>query len=181
MPVRNYEGLYEASSFGRIYSIPRLDSMGRVQGGLFLSQVISGERSGQGYFTVALHKNGSGKLRQVHRIVADSFIGPIPNGMQVDHIDNNAKNNNISNLHLVTPKENSRRAREIYKVGKPPPIFKGESHPSAKLTNESVILIFKSDRAYGKQRQLARMYGVTPRIVYLIWNKKAWSHITSDL
>lgn len=45
--------------------------------------------------------------RQVHRIVWETFNGEIPEGMQIDHIDNNRQNNALFNLQLVTPKENS--------------------------------------------------------------------------
>lgn len=37
----------------------------------------------------------------VHAIVARSWIGPIPEGYQVDHIDGDNRNNCVSNLRLV--------------------------------------------------------------------------------
>lgn len=42
----------------------------------------------------------------VHRAVVELFIGPIPKGYQVDHIDGNRHNNHVNNLRIVTHEEN---------------------------------------------------------------------------
>jgi len=41
----------------------------------------------------------------LHRVVAECWIGPRPEGMQVDHIDRNSLNNHYSNLRYVTKSE----------------------------------------------------------------------------
>jgi len=43
----------------------------------------------------------------IHRIMWETYKGEIPQGMTVDHIDNNPKNNHISNLQLMTQSQNS--------------------------------------------------------------------------
>lgn len=47
------------------------------------------------------------KVRKVfvHRVVAECWIGPRPEGMQVDHIDRNSLNNDYRNLRYVTKSE----------------------------------------------------------------------------
>lgn len=47
-----------------------------------------------------------GKLLLAHRIIWEMFNGPIPEGMEVDHIDTNPSNNDISNLRLATSSNN---------------------------------------------------------------------------
>ena len=41
----------------------------------------------------------------LHRVVAECWLGPRPEGMQVDHIDRNSLNNDYHNLRYVTKSE----------------------------------------------------------------------------
>ena len=59
------------------------------------------------YRRIHLSKNGKKFYFFVHRLVWEAFNGPIPEGYQVNHIDENPENNCLSNLNLLTPKENS--------------------------------------------------------------------------
>lgn len=43
----------------------------------------------------------------IHRVVWEVFNGEIPPGKEIDHIDTCPSNNDLSNLRLVTSKENS--------------------------------------------------------------------------
>ena len=52
-----------------------------------------------------------GKCFQVHRVVAEVFIGE-PGKLEVNHRDGNTKNNSLENLEYVTAKENMRHAVE---------------------------------------------------------------------
>lgn len=71
-----------------------------------LARFKAGDRAG------TLHKNGyvqvcfCGKLYLAHRIIWEMIKGEIPHGMQIDHIDQNKKNNKIENLRLVTHGQN---------------------------------------------------------------------------
>lgn len=44
----------------------------------------------------------------VHRIIWETFNGDIPDGMQIDHKDNDRTNNNLDNLQIVTCSENNK-------------------------------------------------------------------------
>jgi len=43
----------------------------------------------------------------VHQMVAECYIGVCPQGMVVDHIDNNRTNNHYTNLQYLTPQQNT--------------------------------------------------------------------------
>lgn len=60
----------------------------------------------RGYLDVQLWKDNKCTHKLVHRLVYMTFIGEIPEGMQVNHIDECKTNNVVSNLNLMTPKEN---------------------------------------------------------------------------
>jgi hypothetical protein len=55
---------------------------------------------------------------KVHRLVAETFIENADNKPQVDHIDRNKSNNNISNLRWVTNRENSVNRHNNLPIGK---------------------------------------------------------------
>ncbi len=60
----------------------------------------------KGYCIVTLFKNGYTKHLRVHRLVAEAFIPNSGNKIQVDHIDNDKKNNNVNNLRWCSCSEN---------------------------------------------------------------------------
>ena len=47
--------------------------------------------------------------KRVHRVVYETYVGPIPSDMEIDHLDFNKANNRLSNLQLVSRVENMRR------------------------------------------------------------------------
>ena len=53
----------------------------------------------------------------VHRMVAECYIGEIPEGYVADHIDGNKVNNHLSNLQIISAEEN---------INKNPKNWKGE-------------------------------------------------------
>lgn len=82
----------------------------------------------RGYLYVSLSKNGKVKKFSVHRLVANAFLPKNSNALEVNHLDENKKNNCVSNLEWTTHKKNlnygthnSRMARTkiSQKLGKP--------------------------------------------------------------
>lgn len=71
----------------------------------------------------------------IHRIVAACFIGSIPVGYEVNHINGIKTDNRASNLEIVTKSENTKHA---YRTGlaKPP---SGEKNGGAKLSNDACL------------------------------------------
>lgn len=54
-----------------------------------------------------------GVLHYAHRIIWVLHNGPIPEGMQIDHVDGNGANNRLENLRLVSGVENKRNMRRL--------------------------------------------------------------------
>jgi hypothetical protein len=105
-------------------------------------------------------------------LVAESFIGPKPEGLQVNHIDGIKSNNHYSNLEYVTPLENTRHAWEHGLSKKQ----LGERCSSSKLTSSQVAYI-KRNKGIIKAKDLARELGITPSNISQIWRGYSWSHI----
>ena len=60
----------------------------------------------QGYLQRTMFINGKYVGRRVHQLVAECYLGPYPEGKEVDHIDNNKLNNHYTNLQYLTRQEN---------------------------------------------------------------------------
>ena len=99
--IEGYEGLYWVTDTGRVISAERYDRYNRHWGG-----EIKPHLAGSGYPFVMLYKDGRGKQRYIHRLVARAFIPNPDNKREVDHIDNDKANNTVVNLRWVTRREN---------------------------------------------------------------------------
>lgn len=60
-----------------------------------------------GYWTLCVRVEGKAHYLMIHRVVWELANGPIPDGLQIDHIDRNKQNNLIENLRVVTSAENN--------------------------------------------------------------------------
>lgn len=101
--IKGFEGVYQASNLGRVKSLERIDALGRKVEEKILKPGINQ----YGYYQVELYKNSIGKMYQVHRLVYEAFNGQIPEGLQVNHINEIKTDNRLENLNLMTPKENT--------------------------------------------------------------------------
>ena len=70
-----------------------------------------------GYVYVCLYNKGKSITRSIHRLVALAFL-PNPNNLpEVDHIDEDKTNNNVSNLRWISTHDNNEHSK--YKRYKP--------------------------------------------------------------
>lgn len=75
-------------------------------------RILRPETCKGGYLRVRLYKNEKfAKHELVHRIVANTFLENKNNLPEVNHKDNNPKNNNVSNLEFCTAQYNSRYSK----------------------------------------------------------------------
>ena len=91
--VEGYEGLYELRNDGLLYSHPRNTTKGGYSYG--------NDDMHKGYLKKVLCGNGVKKQVRMNRLVYETFIGPIPEGYDVHHINHNKKDNRVENLELI--------------------------------------------------------------------------------
>ena len=70
---------------------------------------------GKKYRIVAVRINGKKLMILAHRLIWNLYYGKIPEGMVIDHVDNNSLNNDIKNLQCITQSENIKRAEKTDK------------------------------------------------------------------
>lgn len=107
--IPGYEGRYQISSFGRVWSMPKEWPMPnggtKKHSGIFLKQRI--DKDGYYYLNVRLNTK---KTFKIHQLVAMVFLNHKPDGTQkivIDHRDNDKSNNKPSNLQLITNRLNA--------------------------------------------------------------------------
>lgn len=108
--VKDYEGLYQVSTLGRVKSLPRNTTHGKI-----LKSIVDKD----GYLYVNLYNNGYRKKMKIHRLVAQAFIPNPQNKPEVNHIDENKQNNMVENLEWLTSKENSNYGTRNGRISKP--------------------------------------------------------------
>jgi hypothetical protein len=106
--VVGYEGLYKVSDKGDVWSVERVDKMGRPSGG----RMLKPQKHPKGYLFVNLWKEGDFKSILIHRLIAETFIPNMGNKPEVNHIDSNKKNNSVENLEWSSRSENCQHSHD---------------------------------------------------------------------
>ena len=105
--IKGFEGYYQVSNLGRIKSFYGLKE-----------KILKPLITRNGYYRVALYKNSIQKNYYIHRLVFEAFNGPIPEGYEINHLDERPVNNALSNLSLVTHKENLNWGTAVERIAK---------------------------------------------------------------
>ena len=159
---KNY---YKATNTGEILSF-KINSMGVV---------LIPSISNWGYKRCLLYnEKGRRKFLSVHHIVWLYFKGPIPQGLEIHHKNGNKLDNSMSNLELMTKKQNVKHAYDTgLKLGS-----QGEKHGAVKLTNEQVLKIRSLYKAntFGYLK-ISRLYNISREHIRDIIKRRCWTHI----
>lgn len=118
-----------------------------------------------GYERVALFINKKYNKFYVHRLIALTFIENINAKKEVNHINGNKLDNNVSNLEWVTRSENTKKAYEtglLVAYGKP------------KLNKEQVKEIRLSNL---NKKELSIKYNVSYSCIKHILKNRTWKNI----
>lgn len=106
-PIEGFPN-YEVSDAGRVRNVRR-------------DRFLKPHFVGKGYLNVRLCNRSGHYMVRLNRLVALTFIGDIPDGWDVDHVNGDKTNNHVSNLEIVTKSENHKRA---YATGLQTPRYK---------------------------------------------------------
>jgi hypothetical protein len=155
---------YAVSSDGEVMSIGR--GCGRGFGKI-LKQIVTQ----YGYRAVSIANHPTIIRCLVHRLVVESFNGPIPAGLEVNHIDFDRANNRVDNLEIVTGRANKEHTKRHGRQQH------GEGHYNSRLTAADVVAIRGAAAGDESFRSIAKRHGVTHEAIRKIVRGLAWAHV----
>ena len=115
--IKEINGLpdYWISNEGIVYSTkisPRYNPKGEMR-------ILRPRTHPSGYLYIGCFKGkGPNKVRlwrRVHRVVAQTFIGKIPKGMEINHKSGDKHDNRVDNLEIVSRQQNITHYHTILK------------------------------------------------------------------
>lgn len=100
-----------------------------------------------GYQVVNLYDNeGKPKMYYLHRVVWESVTRKqIPQGYEINHISEVKTDNMISNLEIVSPKQNSNWGSRNKRIAK------AQSKQVGAFKNDELVMVFQSVNEAGRQ------------------------------
>lgn len=163
-PIARWEGKYEVSSFGRVRSLPRLVKGKHRTGTEFMrtvpERILKPGRLGRyGHLQVVLGSRARSENSSVHRLVAEAFLGPRPEGLDIRHLDGNAGNNQVDNLAYGTRSQNN---QDSVRLGK------------HRLTLEQAAELRAARAGGATLKALAQQYEISVSWVHKIANNGAY-------
>lgn len=107
--IIGYEGLYQVSNMGNVKSFSKNKLSGN--GYVLKERILKPGIGGGGYLHINLYNRQlkTIKIRKIHQLVAEAFLNHKPRGhiIVIDHKDFDRKNNKLSNLRIITNRNNT--------------------------------------------------------------------------
>jgi hypothetical protein len=159
--VKGFEDCYEISNLGNLRNKERF--VKHYKGGVrkYKSELKKIRLNDKGYFRCNLKKDGKRYDCLVHRLVAESFLKNIENKNFVNHKNGIKNDNRVENLEWCNLSENTIHAVKNRLI-------------KTKLTDKEVLEISSNNLS---TRKIAKLYNVSPSIIWRIKNKKSYKHL----
>ena len=128
--------------------------------------------SDTGYYMITISENNKSKPYRVHRLLANNFIENPKKLKEVNHIDGNKLNNDLSNLEWVSHFENMQHAFSTGLANNT-----GVKNRMAKLNEIKVRKIKELLKQGISQYKIATKYNISRSAILKIQLNKTWKHV----
>ena len=162
--VVGYEGIYQVSNLGNVKRI-------KLARGSGLNTIMKAAPNRNGYLRLSLCRDNRPVQLFIHRLVAAAFLGPCPDGYEVNHIDGKQGNPRVDNLEYVTSKGNSEHA---VRLGLMP--F-GARRTNARLNDDVVREIRQLHKDGVIDKDIAERFNVNRRTINDVTSGRSWQHV----
>jgi hypothetical protein len=129
--IVGYEGLYEVSSDGRVYSKNFNRFCGR--------RIRKIQKRKDGYMQIMLNKDKEKRCLKIHRLVAEAFLDNPNKYKDVNHINGNKSDNRVENLEWCNRSHNVTHA---YRIGLKN--INADKNPNSKYVLDTKANVFYS-------------------------------------
>ena len=152
-------------------------NMGRIIGKR--GKVIKGSRDKDGYVIMAIAtRSPDSRMVKAHRKVYEAHVGPIPEGMMINHLNGVKDDNRVENLEVTDNRGNQLHSFSVLgRKGANTNPAKGERQGSSKLTEEQVREIRDRNAAGESCYSMAKDYGVNKVTLQRVCYGRGWLHV----
>jgi len=163
--IPGYEGIYQVSDLGRVKRVAT-------------EHILKPRRNRWGYLQVQLSVRTNRKTWVVHRLVALTFIGPRPQGCDINHRNGIKTENHLDNLEYLSRKAHEHHTRTVLGLHD----NEGEKNHAARL-NESDVDRLRYLYSTGNYTglELAELFGVSKSAIGYALSGETWSHLAAPL
>lgn len=171
LPIPGFPG-YEASDDGNVRSLDRVVEFKDGRRRSFPGKVLKPNKWREYRVLVLRGEDGRRRTAIVARFVLMAHRGPKPfPDAVIRHLNDDSTDDRLDNLAWGTRLENT---ADRIRNGND---FRGEKHPSSRLTESDVVAIRAEVSAGRRQREVAVRYGVNPSVISRIVGRKRWTHL----
>lgn len=161
--IPGFEGLYQVSNLGRVKSLRYHKSK--------KAKVLSVGQNCCNYVSVELRKEGERYSCQLHRLVAQCFLPNPDSKPQVNHINGNKTDNQVTNLEWVTSREN---VNHYWRKLKGKPYFLGSKRRNG--WNRKKVVCVETGEVFESIHAAAQFAKVHDRLISAIVNGDPHRH-----
>jgi len=150
--IKGFEGLYQISNLGNVKSFKGKEP-----------RLLKPRLNCMGYYHVTLSNSTSARDHNIHRLIGLHFIPNPQNKAEVNHIDGNRGNYNISNLEWMTHAENIKHGKHLKGI-------------KSKFTDQDIVsiqYIYKTRKF--RLREVAEIFNCSISAIHIIGKGKKWN------
>lgn len=172
--IVGFEGTYAMASDGTVFRLT-----GNTGKPLVSPKPVKQHLRKDGYCLTHLSKNNEVQTFVSHRLVWETLNGPVPDGLEINHLNGIRSDNRPENLEACTRSQNLLHKYRTLGYRQPTGWqYKGIDHPNAMLTDDMVRDIRRRWKGGERQVDIAASIGIHQTTVSDICRRKRWAHVS---
>lgn len=169
-PLSGYENYYSISNDGQLVRIATFGGKKRWKPSAI-------RQNKYGYIKCRTCVDGKKIEHLAHRLVWQTFCGPIPDGMEINHKNGKKHDNRLENLEVCNHSYNIKHSFRVLGRTSPNNPSLGSRNGSSKLTERDIPVIIRLYQSGLSQKDIGKKYGVSQRTISLVTRREKWKHV----